>query len=178
MGKGDLLITKLYQALNVMNCESKIARSYGTSHELTYSDIGLLRCVQHNEDAKASELSQCLGITNGAVAQLAKKLEMKGYIEPYRIASNKKEVYYRLTAKGEAACRGCEEHYEEIKENIRSYLETLDEETLDRISELFDVFVHSVEVYDHCSIKPCSSDAAGTEGTRVRRCEKCQRIIS
>ncbi len=91
MCKKESLVKKLYQALNIMICESKIARNYGTGHELTYSDINLLKCVQHNENAKASELSQYLGITNGAVAQLAKKLEDKGYLEPYRITGNKKK---------------------------------------------------------------------------------------
>lgn len=167
---------KLYQALNIMNCESKIARSYGTDHELTYSDMGFLRCVQHNVNTKASDLSQYLGITNGAVAQLAKKLEKKGYLERYHVAGNKKEVHYRLTAEGETACLGCEEHYEKMRTNLSEYVETLDEGTLDRIIELFDVLAYNTEVYERCSIKLCSINTASTDEAGVKRCEKCQRI--
>ncbi len=81
-----------------------------------------------------------------------------------------------MTANGEEACRGCDEHYGEMKANIGEYIETLDEETLDRIIGLFDVLVHSAEVYEHCSIKPCAGAIARTDGAEIKRCEKCQRI--
>jgi len=175
MCKKESLVKKLYQALNIMICESKIARSYGTCHKLTYSDISLLKCVQRNEAAKAGDLSQYLGITNGAVAQLAKKLGDKGYLEPYRITGNKKEVYYRLTADGEAACRGYDEHYGKIKSSIEDYIATLDDETVEKIIGLFDAVADCAAVHEHCSIKHAAGKA-GHSQAEIKRCEKCQRI--
>jgi DNA-binding MarR family transcriptional regulator len=176
MCKKESLIKKFYQALNIMICELKIARDYGTGHRLTYSDINLLKCVQRNENAKASELSQYLGITNGAVAQLAKKLESKGYLEPYRITGNKKEVYYKLTASGATACRGYDEHHGKIKSNIEGYITTLDHDTIEKIIGLFDAVAESAVVYDHCSIKYAASKAGHSQQEAIKRCEKCQRI--
>ncbi len=157
MCKKESLVKKLYQALNIMICESKIARSYGTGHKLTYSDISLLKCVQHNEDAKASDLSQYLGVTNGAVAQFARKLEDKGYLEPYRITGNKKEVYYRLTADGEAACRGYDEYNGNMRANIEGYIAALDDNTIEKIIGLFDLVAYSAAVHEHCSIR-CAAE--------------------
>jgi DNA-binding MarR family transcriptional regulator len=176
MYKKESLIKKLYQALNIMICESKIARNYGTSYKLTYSDISLLKCVQRNDNAKASELSQYLGITNGAVAQLAKKLQGKGYLEPYRITGNKKEVYYKLTAGGEDACRGYDEHYGKTRADIESYIGTLDDDTIERIIGLFDVVARSTAIYEHCSIKHAAGKINRSREAVGKRCEKCQRI--
>lgn len=175
MREKEDLINKLYRALNIMICESKIARNYGTGHKLTYSDISLLKCVQRNESAKASELSQYLGITNGAVAQLAKKLEGKGYLEPYRITGNKKEVYYKLTASGEKACRGYDEHYGKQKFNIEDYIAELDGDTIQKITGLFDTVADSAAVYDHCSFKPAAGKTNPSYEETAKRCEKCQR---
>ena len=98
------LIRKIYWALNRMMCEARVPRTYGTGHKLTYSDIGLLKSVRQYESAKAGDLSQYLGITNGAVTQLARKLMDMGYLAPYRQDGNRKEVYYLLTETGERAC--------------------------------------------------------------------------
>jgi DNA-binding MarR family transcriptional regulator len=176
MSKKESLVKKLYQALNIMICESKIARNYGTGHKLTYSDINLLKCVQHNENAKASDLSQYLAVTNGAVAQFAKKLEDKGYLEPYRITGNKKEVYYRLTADGEAACRGYDEHYGKMRASIEGYISTFDDDTIKKIIGLFELIACSADVHGHCSIRPAEGKADHSQEAAIKRCEKCQRI--
>lgn len=176
MSKKEDLVKKFYQALNIMICESKIARCYGTDHKLTYSDISLLKCVQRNENAKASELSQYLGMTNGAVAQLTRKLESKGYLEPYRITGNKKEVYYRLTESGAAACQGYDEHYEGMYSNIEGYVATLDGDTIEKIIGLLELVTSSTAVYDHCSIKHAIGRADPSQETTTKRCEKCQRL--
>lgn len=176
MCKKENLVKKLYQALNIMICELKINRSYGTGHKLTYSDISLLKCVQHNEDAKASDLSQYLGITNGAVAQFAKKLADKGYLEPYRIAGNKKEMYYRLTASGQAACQGYDEHYRKTRTDIEDYIATLNGDTVEKIIGLLDLVADSTAVHEHCSIRYTADKADPSQEAAIKRCEKCQRI--
>ena len=176
MCKKENLLKKLYASLNMMICESKIARTYGTAHKLTYSDISLLLCVRRNMDAKASVLSQYLGITNGAVAQLAKKLKTKGYLEPYRIPGNRKEVYYKLTANGEAACQGYDEHYRKMRSNIEGYISTLDDETIEKIIGLFDMVASNIAVYEHCSIKHAVAQTGPSQEGATKRCEKCQRL--
>jgi len=176
MNKQESLVKKLYEALNVMICDAKIARTYGTGRKLTYADISLLKCVEHNENARASDLSQYLGVTNGAVAQFARKLEDKGYLEPYRVTGNKKEVYYRLTADGGAACRGYDEHYGKMQSKIEGYIAALDDDTVEKIIGLFDLIAESAAVHEHCSIRCAAEQAGHSKETAIKRCEKCQRI--
>ncbi len=176
MHPNQSLIEKFYQAVNIITCESKIAKNYGTEHKLTYSDISLLKCVQRNENSKAGDLSQYLGMTNGAVTQLAKKLESKGYLEPYRMPGNKKEIYYKLTETGETACEGYDLHYDEIKNRIESYISNLDDETIKKITGLFDAVAESASVDKNCSIKHSACKGDNSEKESIGRCEKCKRI--
>lgn len=176
MNAQDILIKKLYQTLNLMICESKISRTYGTSNTLTASDIDLLKCVQRKKNAKASEISSYLGVTNGAVTQLARKLEKKGYLEPYRVSSNKKEIYYRLTCCGETACQGFDEHFSKITSNINNYIAALDSGTVDKIIGLFNAIADSLIVEAHCSIKHGADKIDCPEKSEEKRCEKCQKV--
>lgn len=176
MKNQETAIKKLYQTLNLMICESKISRAYGTSYELTASEIDLLKCIQRNRDAKISELSGYMGVTNGAVTQLTGKLEKKGYLEPYRVSGNKKEKYYRLTGCGETACQGFDEHYARIMSRIGSYIAALDSDTIDKIIGLLDVISDSLIVREHCSIKHDANQTGCLQKTEAKRCEKCQKV--
>lgn len=174
MSQQEDLVRKLYQALSMMACELKVSRSYGTGYKLSDSDIGLLKCIRRNGNAKACELSQYLGITCGAVTQLAKKLEQKGYLEPYRLAGNKKEVYYRLTGEGETACYGHDAYFGKLRTGVEQYAATLDEAAVQKITGLFDVIADSVAALDHCSIKAAAQGECHLDQETVKRCEKCQ----
>jgi len=175
MEQRQSVIEKFYQTISVINCESKIAKNYGTKHNLTTSDISLLKCIQRNENSKAGDLSQYLGMTNGAVTQLAKKLERKEYLDPYRMQGNKKEVYYRLTESGEMACEGYDRYYDKIKKTVDAYIETLDDETVKKITGLFDAVADSASVDKDCYIK-CECKNDDTKQESIGRCEKCKRI--
>ncbi|MBP1736921.1 MAG: MarR family transcriptional regulator [Oscillospiraceae bacterium] len=176
MSKQSDLIKKLYQTLNLMVCESKIPKNYGTADGLTAADIDFLKCIQRKKHAKASDISSFLGVTNGAVTQLAKKLERKGYLEPYRIPGNNKEKYYRLTCCGETACEGFDTHYSKIITNIQSYIDSLDSETVDQIAGLFDVISDSLAIEAHCSVKHGFNPSDCQQEAEKMRCEKCQKI--
>ena len=175
MKQKNILIDRLYQSVNIMICESKTAKNYGTGHKLTFSDICLLKCISRNENAKASELSLFLGITNGAVTQLAKKLTDKEYLEPYRISGNKKEVYYKLTPSGEKACSEYDRHHNARRRNLENYIEKLDEETIQKIIGLFDAVADNSTVDEHCSVKH-SNGCHDNEENMTGRCEKCKAI--
>lgn len=173
MNPKNELIKKFHQAANLMLCDARTSRCYGTEYILTYSDLSFLKCVQRNENNKAGDISLYLGITNGAVVQLAKKLEGKGYLESYRMEGNKKEVYYRLTESGQTACEGYDKYNDDMNALIEAYIKDLDEDTLCTIKGLFEVIITGIEKKD-CYIKH-SSENKQLENNTDGRCEKCKR---
>ncbi len=173
------LVSKIYQVMGIMICESKVSRKYGTAHKLSYADITLLKCVDHYRGARAGDLSRYMGITNGAVTQFAKKLEAKGYLYPYQNEDNKKEVYYRLTEAGMIACKGYEAYYSKSRKLLEDYVRNLECDVREKISGLLDVLLQSIDVHDHCSMKHDNIAKSVMEDTpeeKNGRCEKCKRI--
>lgn len=173
MNNSDDLIDKFFQAINVLTCEFKTEKSYGTKNKLTYSDICFLKCIQRNQNEKAGNLSVYLGMTNGAVTQLAKKLITKGYAESYRLSNNKKEVYYKLTQSGENACNESDRHYDKITKVIKNYIGKLDDGVIEKIYIFFDKVVESCNLNKCCYVKNDIKDNCNQIG--VERCEKCKR---
>ncbi len=176
MSSQEELIRKLYRTVSLVGCESRLARSYGTAHELTPSDMDFLKCVERKADAKAGDISLYLGVTNGATTQLAGKLEQKGYIEPYRQAGNRKEVFYRLTDSGRAACRGFDEHYEKIKREVAAYLGRLDDAALLQIDGLLDVMAENLDVGEYCSVRHGENQSESPLSAGGKKCEKCRKL--
>ena len=54
-----------------------------------------------SEDANVTKISKELVMTTGAITKMCKKLFNQGFVERYQNAENNKEVYYRLTEKGQ-----------------------------------------------------------------------------
>jgi DNA-binding MarR family transcriptional regulator len=175
MSQEQQIIQKLYETVNLLVCEIRTARFYGTDFQLSYSDLSFLKCVERNEGVRASEISGFLGMTKGAVAQQSKKLQESKLLTMYRIEGNKKEVYYRLTEQGKLACDNFNQFTETMNKPIREYLSGLDESTRNDVEGLFDHILTEIAKGKECYIKclceePTDLDAEG-------RCEKCKRIF-
>ncbi|MDK2807539.1 MAG: hypothetical protein PWP24_272 [Clostridiales bacterium] len=165
------LIEKFHEAANLMVCDIRTARNYGTDYLLSYSDLSFLKCVERNEKTKAGDISKYLGMTNGAVNQLAKKLEKNGFLEAYRIEGNRKEVYYRLTKNGKTACQSFDAYNANMNGMIEDYIADLEEETLVTITGLFDTILTQIAKDKACYMKCDDENENKSDG----RCEKCKR---
>jgi len=141
MKKHMKIIEKIIYLLNKFNQVNKIPRDYGTGNLLHRSEIHTIEAIKNHENLNASEFSSVLGITNGAVTQIISKLKKKGLVEQYNVTNNKKEVYYRLTAKGMIANFGHAKHHEKAYEQLNQYIEDLDDDKVETISLFFDEII-------------------------------------
>ena len=116
------LMEKLYKTFNLADRELKTAWDYGIGFKLYHSEVHLLDMIKAHRGTSASELSRIMGVTTGAVWQVARKLLHKGLIERYRHEDNKKEVLFQLTEKGEKASNGHRKHHETINAGFCEYL--------------------------------------------------------
>lgn len=108
-----------------INSNDKKARSFGTSQMLHQSEIHFIDAIGMGEGVNATQLSQKLGITNGAVTQLASKLLKKQLIVKYKKEHNKKEVFLRLTEEGTIAFENHILFHKELNDNLLQYLDGL-----------------------------------------------------
>lgn len=138
------IIEKLYQLLNIFNAEMKQCRDYGTGHLLYHSEVHLIMAIFNHKDANVSELAQALGITNGAVTQVADKLLEKGLIEKYKLKDDKRGTYFRLTEQGETVYYGHEKHHDDMQDEAMEYMESLDEDKAEVIITLVDKLIKKI----------------------------------
>ena len=93
----------------------------------------MIEAIHNYPEVNANELARILGITNGAIAQMTNKLIKKGFVEPFRLKGNRKEVYYKLTSIGEVTYEGHEKYHVKIHGSLLKYLDELEEEKIETI---------------------------------------------
>lgn len=164
------LIDNLFAAFHMLMCDHKASKTYGTNLKLSFSDMSLLQCVAQNQHAKASDISLLLGMTNGAVTQLAKKLIEKGLILPYQANQNRKEVFYELTDLGKMAYNGYHEHYLGLRTVLYQYIRGLTKEEQNKMNGLFEAMMSALSLNKNCGL------VESQENCNIGRCEKCKRV--
>jgi len=118
---------------------NKKPKSFGTDKLLYQSEIHFIDAVGTEDAVNASQLSEKLGVSNGAITQVADKLSEKGLIKKYKKDTNRKEVYFRLTEQGKVAYENHKNFHRSLREKITAYLEGLSPKQIEGILGLLSV---------------------------------------
>ena len=132
------MIERAIRALNLINERAKKPRDYGTGDALFHAEVHMLVVIHNHPDANASDLAKALGITNGAVTQVVKKLRDKQLVERFQQPENRKAVFFRLTEKGALAYIGHEQAERRDFRALMDYLDACSEQELATIRQFFD----------------------------------------
>ena len=127
-----------------INANDKKPKRFGTAHLLYQSEIHFIAAIGLSDGYSASELSEKLGITNGAVTQVADKLIKKKLIEKYKKADNKKTVYFKLTKEGIVAYNNHEKFHAGFNEKLTAYLNSLSKKEFDAIARLAELVDNNI----------------------------------
>lgn len=76
-------------------------RHYNHQVSATPAEAHLVETIHNHPQANANELARILGFTKGNISLRTTKLCEKGLLERYNNGTNRKEVFYRVTAKGQ-----------------------------------------------------------------------------
>lgn len=130
-------------AKQIMELFIKAARQYHAleklpsrtkgKHGLFHSERHMLDLVGDHPDINITEFARAAGITKGAVSQVVKKLETKGFVRRYKRNSNDKEVLIELTKTGREAY---EQHRRKNEETIVPLLDALKNHSDDKVEFL------------------------------------------
>jgi len=116
-----------------INSNDKQPRSFGTSELLHQSEIHFIDAIGIDSEVNASQLSDKLHISNGAITQVADKLLKKKLIEKYKLETNKKEVYFKLTEQGKVAYKSHRKFHQDLCDKMIAYLKGLSPEQIEGI---------------------------------------------
>ncbi|WP_160692298.1 MarR family transcriptional regulator [Clostridium sp. C2-6-12] len=95
------------------------------------SEVHYIECIGRNIDSNVTKLADSLYMTRGAISKMTKKLINKGIIESYQKPDNKKEIYFKLTEKGQEIYKVHERLHKEFEERDKAVFEQVTEEQFD-----------------------------------------------
>lgn len=166
MSREDQIIRQFAETASVYICETRSATKTEENDLLSYAELSFLLCIEAHCGSNSAQISSLMGMTRGAVTQQAGKLKKRGYIESYKQDGNKKEVFYRLTNRGNEALGLIRQSRDKANMQVAAYLQTLSEKELKAVEGFLGQIVDAVDSKKDCYIQMKNSEQG--------RCEKCK----
>ena len=108
----------------------------GHGIRLHASEVHLIDMAGRYPEDNVSRLAARLGITKGAVSQLARRLEEKGYLQRINREGNRKAVLLRLTERGREAFEWHRTYHARVNRSIAREIARLDPGDAERLKEV------------------------------------------
>lgn len=109
-------------------------------HGYGYSDIHFIDAIGTLDTPNVTKIANHLKVTLGAVSRMAKKQISQNLIESYSSKDNKKEIYFRLTEKGEELFNEHRKLHEIWKQRDSEFFSRYSEDKLSEICTFFKDF--------------------------------------
>ena len=93
-----------------------------------YAEMRLVKIIKEQPNIHVKAIAEKLGITKGAVSQMAKKLERKGVLWKEKDEENQSRVFLRLTEKGERLYQVHGAYHRELDDFVKETLAQASEE--------------------------------------------------
>jgi DNA-binding MarR family transcriptional regulator len=110
---------------------------HDANHALHHSERHMIDRIGEGPGVNITEFAAASGVTKGAISQIVKKIEKKGFVRRIKRSGNEKEVYLELTEAGQ-------EFYEKRKkindESLRPLYEHLKRYSDDEVEFLVSMF--------------------------------------
>jgi DNA-binding MarR family transcriptional regulator len=110
------------------------------------SEVHCIEYIGRNAEPNVTKLAESFYMTSGAISKLTKKLIAKGLIESYQKPDNRKEIYFRLTERGQAVYQTHEELHKEFQERDKAVIEQVTEEQIDSMLCLVEKYRRHLDV--------------------------------
>lgn len=157
------IVGRLYQTLDHIDRKEKTPRDLAGFESLNKADIRLIDMVALSPGASASELSQILGVTPGAMSQWCRRLEKMGIIERVPLEGNRKEKQIFLTPEGEEIKAERDSAHRAANAQMCSFLRGLEPDQLEAIV----LFLNQAMTLDISPFE-CLSDACTLNQTGAK----------
>ncbi len=139
MNKEDQVMIGLRELVNKMSWLNKF-KMEASLKGLKSSEVHYLEHIAENADSNVTKLAESFYMTRGAISKMARKLIDKGIIESYQKPENKKEIYFRLTERGQAIYKIHEKLHKEFQERDKTVFEQMTEEQFDSMLSFVDKY--------------------------------------
>ena len=134
MNKKDQLLKGFSDVYNKMVWLNK-NKMEESLRECKSSEVHCIEYIGENKDSNVTKLAESFFMTRGAISKLTKKLINRGYIESYPKEDNRKEIFFKLTEKGEEIYRTHEKLHKEFSKRDEEVFKQITEKQMDSMLE-------------------------------------------
>lgn len=127
----ELLMKKVRQVTETYEKYCSQERVYFEGDRLYMREAHLVLVVGEIGETTMSALAERLGVTPGAISQLAQRIESKGYILRFPPREDRRVNLVRLTERGEAFCRAHRAYDREQHRRAADFLSDYSQEQLE-----------------------------------------------
>lgn len=134
--------TKLFEKHDVLDKlnSREILHNYG------YTEIHCIHLIGKLEQPNVTKISLELAMTKSTISRIAKRLLDNGDIESYQLECNKKEIYYKLTPKGQELFDEHLKIHSSGRERDKKFFEEFDDNDSRIVSEFLSKYNKYLEI--------------------------------
>jgi Transcriptional regulators len=137
------LIEDFYAVASRTNQLKSKAVTFDGRVSVNTASLHLIETVGNHPGANTTELAELLGITKGAVSQMAAKLSGKGLLEKRKMPGNAKEVSLALTPEGKKLCREHDKLHRELYKDLSALMNDFSPADIEKVH----LFLRNIEIY-------------------------------
>ncbi len=93
----------------------KFLRETGVSG-MSLSELHVIECIGQNGLMNVTAITTEMGMTKGAISKICTKLFQKQFVEKMQMVDNQKEIFFRLTERGNEIYKAHEKLHKQAEE--------------------------------------------------------------
>ncbi|MFA5571423.1 MAG: MarR family winged helix-turn-helix transcriptional regulator [Sphaerochaetaceae bacterium] len=152
----------IFEIMRSLEEANKKPKDYGNGVVLGYAELQFLETVFRYPNEHATELSNRLNITKGAVTQMVAKLSTKGLITITQREHNRQKKFYSPTVQGEQMIQHYQRHHYEANQKLCTYMATLDDKEAQAVYSFLSFLKENVPFCEF----PCECNAVSEQHTK------------
>jgi DNA-binding MarR family transcriptional regulator len=135
------LFTELYEKQDILSkiCNEDLFDEYGNTEIHCIDAIGIMG------EANGTQIAEHMKVTRSAVSKIIRRLSKDCLIDKYQKPDNKKEVFYRLSNKGQTVFESHQKAHKKWEQRDTAFLRTITEKDKQTVQSFLENFNNYLE---------------------------------
>ncbi|MCC8990098.1 MAG: MarR family transcriptional regulator [Staphylococcus sp.] len=139
MNKEEVIMTGLRNMFNKIAWLNK-SEMQEALKDYKSSEVHCIEAINELDNPNVRSLTEQLFMTRGAISKLTKRLQSKKLVESYQNEHNKKEIYFRLTPKGQQVYHTHQQLHAKFDARDQDVFESLTQQEFESIQHFIEKY--------------------------------------
>jgi len=139
-GKDEQIDRFLWQWLRIVHKFNRIERQpfdFGLDELIYKAEVHTIDAIYDHKNINVTDLAKIMGVTKGAVSQILRKIQKKGFVKKIPHPENARECMLKLTPKGLDVVKKHDQYHKKICPDLIQELESMTVADFIKINRFF-----------------------------------------